>query len=140
MINICNECNNNKNIVIEENRRKLIVLNNANFKINKVRVDGCYITNKLKCDYLLELIDNKDNVHIVFYVELKGSDINHAIKQVESTMRYCRAEHNNLKKECYIILSRFPSAGTSAQILKKKFKKNNKVQLYIDSKVKKVTV
>jgi len=138
MINTCNECNSNRTIVVEENKRKFILQNNSLNMINKVRVDGCYINNGAKCDYLIELI-NSNIVKTVFYIELKGSDINHAIEQIESTLQHCRQVHNNIDKECYIVLSRFPSAGTSSQVLKKKFKqRNNGIPLYIDSKVKRV--
>ena len=139
MIDTCNECNNNRIIVTEENKRKFIFQNNSNHMVNKVKVDGCYIINGAKCDYLIELISS-DIVETVFYIELKGSDINHAIEQIEITLQHCREIHNNANKECYIILSRFPSSGTSSQTLKKKFKKrNNGIQLYIDSKVKQVS-
>jgi len=139
MIDDCNEYSNNKIIIAEENRRKFILRNNSNLYINKVKVDNCYITSGQKCDYLFEIIRD-DNIEIVFYIELKGSDINHAIEQIESTLKYCNKIHTKSKKECYIVLSKFPSAGTSTQILKKKFKKKNNIQLYINSKIKTVII
>jgi len=137
VINTCNECSDNKIIVAEENKRKFIFKNNSNSMVNKVKVDDCYIKKGLRCDYLIELIDS-NVVKTVFYIELKGSDINHAIKQIESTLQYCKQIHNDANKECYIILSKFPSSGTSSQILKKKFKRDNGIQLYIYSKIKEV--
>lgn len=139
MINRCNELTSNKKIVLKENRREFIIENHSNFKINKVRVDGCYITDGSRCDYLVEII-NSSSIERVFYIELKGKDIEHAIEQLENTLKYCKAIHKEFKRECYIVLSRFPSSGTSSQVLKKKFKNRNNIQLYIDSKVKRVTL
>jgi len=140
MISQCNTTTNNKIISVSENKRKFTVKNNSNFTINKVEVDGCYKTTGAKSDYLFEVI-SQNTVTLVFYVELKGSDINHAIAQLEATIQYCLTEHRNVnKKECYIVASKFPSAGTSSQVLKKKFLKNNKIQLFIDTKIKEVIV
>ena len=146
MISSCNTTTTNKIISVSENKRTFRVKNDSVFTINEVEVDGCYKTTGAKCDYLFEVIskDTKTNVEtvtIVFYVELKGSDINHAIEQLEATIQHCLSEHKSVnKKECYIVASKFPSAGTSSQILKKKFLKKHKIQLFIDTKIKEVIV
>ena len=146
MISSCNTTTNNKIISVSENRRTFKVKNDSSFTINEVEVDGCYKTTGAKCDYLFEVIskDTKTNIEtvsIVFYVELKGSDINHAIEQLESTIQHCLTEHKKVnKKECYIVASKVPSSGPKSQVLKKKFLKKNKIQLFIDTKIKEVTV
>ena len=144
MISSCNSTTTNRIISVSENKRTFRIKNNSTFTINEVEVDGCYKTTGAKCDYLFEVIENINSVQtvtVVFYVELKGSDINHAIEQLEATIKYCLNEHKNVnKKECYIVASKFPSAGTSSQVLKKKFLKRNKMQLFIHTKVKEVTV
>ena len=140
MISSCNTTTTNKIISVSENRRIFRVKNNSNFTINEVKVDGCYKINGAKCDYLFEII-KKTDVSIVFYVELKGSDISHAIEQLEATIQYCISEHKNVnKKECYIVASKFPSSGASSQVLRKKFLKKNKIQLFIGTKQTEVTV
>ena len=136
----CNELNNNKIISTSENTRKFIIKNDSRFNINKVKVDNCYIKNGLRCDYLFEIISNKLTIK-VFYLELKGKDVNHAVEQLKETLKYCQEKHNNkITKQCYIVVSKFPSSNASAQLLKKKFRKENKVQLFIDSKIKEVTL
>lgn len=73
-------------------------------------------------------------------LELKGSDVTHGIEQLESTINFCKTIHSQVHKECYIIASKVPSSGTSSQVLKKQFIKKNKIQLFIDTKVKEVKV
>lgn len=141
MINICNDYNNNKVVSVSENRRKFIIKNSSYLYINRVKVDDCYIKNGERCDYLFEIIKN-DNINIIFYLELKGKEIEKAIKQLESTIRYCKNIHNNrnIKKESHIVSSRVPSSGTSLQNLKKKFKKDNGMLLFVKNNIQEVTI
>jgi hypothetical protein len=138
MISVCNKTTANKIVVVSENKRKFIIKNNSLYTINEVKVDGCYIKVGLKCDFLFEL--SKETIEKVFYVELKGSDVTHGIEQLESTINTCKAIHSQLYKECYIVASKVPSSGTSSQVLKKQFIKKNKIQLFIDTKIKEVKV
>ena len=138
MIENCNSVNKNKIVSVSENRRTFRVNNKSLFTINKVEVDGCYISEGRKCDYLFEII-NKE-LEQIFYVELKGKNIEHGIKQLEATINHCKSEHHSIPKECYIIASRVPKSSTSSQKLKKEFKRKNSIQLFIDTKTKEVLV
>lgn len=143
MISRCNSVSANNIVSVSENKRVFRIKNNSALTVNKVQVDGCYITTGLKCDFLFEIIETRDsieNIKNVFYVELKGSNVTHAIDQLEATINNCRTIHNQIVKECYIVASKFPSAGTSSQVLKKKFIKKNNIQLFIDTKQKEVSV
>ena len=144
MISICNSCNENAIVSVSENRRTFRIKNDSTFEVNKVEVDGCYKTEGLRCDYLFEIIENRKNnrtIKKIFYVELKGSDITHAIHQLEATIVDCSSIHNNIEtQECYIIASKFPSSGASSQLLKKKFYKKNKIQLFIATKIKEIVI
>lgn len=140
MISSCNEATTNKIVSVSEKQRVFRVKNSSLLVINQVKVDGCYKTTDAKCDYLFEIIQD-EKITLVFYIELKGKDIPHAIEQLESTIQYCTSEHKNVKtKQCYIVASKVPSAGTASQVLKKKFLKKNKIQLFIDTKIKEVSV
>ena len=138
MITACNSLTANKIVTVSEKGRKFTIQNSSSLEINKVKVDGCYITSGNKCDYLFEIINK--NIIQVFYVELKGKDIEHAIKQLTATVAHCKLIHKEIKKECYIVASRVPKSSTSTQNLKKEFKKKHKIQLFIDTTVKKVTI
>ena len=140
MINNCNTYTNNKLISVSENRRIFKIINTSTFYVNKVVVDDCYIKVGERCDYLFEIINN-NTVKKVFYVELKGSNITHAVEQLKTTITYCKRIHSAaVLKQCYIVASKFPSAGPSSQALKKKFKRENKIQLFIDTKIKEIAI
>jgi len=115
-----------KIIAVSENTRKFEIRNDNSRSVNKVRVDGCLIDdNRERCDYLFE-IDK-----LVIYVELKGSDIQKAYNQLIATIGYCKHRHDKSVKECYIVASRVPRAGTDIQTLKKKMANTHKIQLFV---------
>jgi hypothetical protein len=58
------------------------LINDSAKEIDCYNIEGCIEKDKKKCDYLL--INLTDS--IVFLVELKGSDILHAISQIDSTL------------------------------------------------------
>lgn len=129
MISECNEESKYKIVKVCENKSTFTIINKSLFTINKVKVDGCYIKEGKKCDYLFEIIDKE--IEEVFYVELKGKDISKAIEQLEHTLRKCLALHQNKTKSCYIVASRVPKASTYTQKLKKSFHRVNRVVLVI---------
>jgi len=113
MIQECNSTTANKIVSVSENKRTFKINNKSIFTINKVTVDGCYIKEGRKCDYLFEIIDNE--LKDVFYVELKGKDIEKAVIQLEATLRHCFHLHKNITRSCYIVASRVPKASTSSK-------------------------
>ena len=124
MIQECSELSSNKIISVSENKRKFIIQNHSNYKINKVTVDGCLIKDSKKCDYLFEILP-KEDVKKVFYVELKGSHIKEAIEQLETTVKFCQKIHNNLDKYSFIVASKVPKSRTDTQNIKTEFKRKN---------------
>ncbi|NOZ91351.1 MAG: hypothetical protein GXO60_08725 [Epsilonproteobacteria bacterium] len=138
MIRTCNELTTNKIISISENKRIFRINNSSLFSINRVEVDGCYITSGRKCDYLFEILDS--DILEVFYVELKGKHLEDAIEQLEETLKYCLGIHKSINRSCFIVASRVPKASTSTQKMKKEFKRKHGVMLYIDTKIKEVKV
>lgn len=136
MISICNKLTQSKIISIQENRRKFTLQNPSFLHVNKVQVDDCYIKKGLRCDYLFEIIKDS-SVQKVFYIELKGSDIRHATKQLINTLQKCIDLHKNISKKCFIVASKYPKASVSSQIIKKEFKNKYKVQLHISTNIHK---
>ena len=61
------------------------------------QVDGCIITSGQKCDKLL-LSKNPSNLATWFghFIELKGTDVSHAIDQLETTIRNPLFNDNSL--------------------------------------------
>lgn len=112
-----------KILVLEENKRKCIFSNPHNNVLTKVKVDGCQITEGVKCDYLV--LDHLENE---YFIELKGKDIPHAIEQLESTIKQL-SNTKSIQKTAIIVTSRYPSNDTSMQRAKALFKKKYKVDL-----------
>lgn len=60
---------------------------------------------------------------IEIYIELKGSDILHAVKQLESTISLLSDNPQTIKKLCFVVSTRVPKQTTNIQQLQSKFKK-----------------
>jgi hypothetical protein len=116
-----------KLIIFSENTSKLTLVNRDQVKAIKVFVDGCEITVGLKCDFLL-IAKN-----IEHFIELKGHDIGHAIKQIKTTMEALSKDVQLQKKISYIICRRSPLSSASIQNIQVKFKKNYNSTLIIKS-------
>jgi hypothetical protein len=58
-------------------------LNEARRDITVCVVDGCLITDGRKCDYLIQ-----DNGHWTILLELKGSDLEGAVEQIDQTLAH----------------------------------------------------
>lgn len=110
-------------LVFEENKRKCVFSNPQNNTLTKVIVDGCQITEGVKCDFLV--LDHKGNE---YFVELKGKDIPHALEQLESTIKQLSGT-DDIRKTAIIVTSRYPSNDTTMQRAKVLFKKKYKVDL-----------
>lgn len=140
MISNCNETNTNRIIPVTENKSTFRIINRSLLTVNKVIVDKCLQKDPSKrCDYLFEII-HSSNVDTVYYVELKGRDVEHGIKQLTSTIKYCNNIHNNIKKESYIVLSHSKLNATKLQILKSEFKKKNKSLLVVKNVIIEVNI
>lgn len=80
--------------------------------ICKVQVDGCLITgNSVKCDYVFKVCEGNE----YFLVELKGNDVDHAVKQIEATFLHVnsRLRERPERFKGRIVSSRVPAATES---------------------------
>ena len=91
--NPCTQCNKNGRIVLREHKCTYDLLNPLNKEVCRTHVDGCYICNKTCCDYLL--VDCPDKK--AYFIELKGSDVLHAIDQIQDTFAFFK---DNLSSYC----------------------------------------
>ena len=114
----CETITTNKKIPLEENKRKITFINKDQNRIRKVIVDGCVIKDGVRCDFLII-----NNMGIEYFVELKGADINHAVKQLECTIIQISKNAKKLEKYSFIISSRCPKTSTQIQVLQTKFKR-----------------
>ena len=117
----CEERRSDTKIVLQENKSKITFLNPNKDEILIIKVDGCVISDNetLRCDYALIPSDA-----VEIYVELKGSDIEQAVKQIESTIKLLSENPQKIKKLCFVVSTRVPKQTTSIQQRQSHFKKN----------------
>lgn len=115
-------------IVFEENKRRICFINRHQRRYIKVKVDGCAITQGVRCDNLLLSEDEQEER----YVELKGAAIVHAIEQLEATIQTLGEYDRN--RHSYVICSKvMPKYRTDMQKWAKKFKEYYNSELVIQT-------
>lgn len=101
----CVEHNDRRKIcVAEENGKKYQLNNKSGITIKKVKVDKCLEqkVNEKRCDFLIEAKELKR----VFFIELKGADLNKAVTQIHSSIVYLKSEFKNYKIDARIVGSK----------------------------------
>jgi hypothetical protein len=100
-------------VVVKENRSKFEVVNSSRMKIKKIQVDGCLINDaRERCDWILDI---PLPINRVLFVELKGCDVDKAISQLKSTLKYTSSDYSGRERECFIVTTRVPKFGPSMQ-------------------------
>lgn len=115
-------------IKVKENTSTFEMLNKERRKIDKMKVDGCVITNGIRCDWMF--VDQLSKKEI--YVELKGRDVEHAYDQIVETVTKLSKTKDN--KNGIIVCTKCPLTDTKTQIIKAKARKKN-IVLTIKSRV-----
>src|SRR5690242_18611789 len=120
---VCEENINHKVIKLSGHRTStLYLLNPAQRQVVRILVDNCAIYNGPRCDWLVCARDNISNEEI--FVELKGSDLGHAVKQLEATIPQLSTDPKHGSKRCYVASTRNPLTDTEAQRYKVRFKRD----------------
>lgn len=116
-------------IKFEENKRKIIFMNPQRLPYERVDVDGCTINDGVRCDKLLLSADEREER----YVELKGTDVMHAIDQLEETIKRLGEYTDN--RHAYVISTNVaPAIDTKRQAKIKYFKERYCAELKIQEK------
>lgn len=123
----CSITSKNRIFTFEEQRSKLILKNKDEVTSTKIRVDGCIINEGLRCDYLHLAKETE------FYIELKGQDLLHAMKQLERTINLLGSKSRQQKRVCYIICTRSPLISTEIQHYDRQFRVKYNSKLVIKS-------
>ncbi|WP_152980522.1 hypothetical protein [Stenotrophomonas ginsengisoli] len=123
------------NVKVEENGRSAAFLNPDRLRFFRIKFDGGIVKNTIGADFVVV----KDGVGSVV-VELKGTDIEHAVDQIDATIGYvksCKAPASNGKIEIsalpvagLIVCSRFPRASTTFQKRQKRFVSKHRSPLH----------
>ena len=76
-----------KQAICEEKKKRYNLINDKNYKIGLFHMDGGIICDELniqKCDFLYVIYD--EDCPTAVFVELKGGDINHAVRQLKESI------------------------------------------------------
>ncbi|MGE8370965.1 MAG: hypothetical protein ACN6PC_05895 [Pseudomonas putida] len=109
----------------EENRSVLKIHNKQKLPLSRRQVDGCLITKGIKCDWMLVEEESKTEI----YIELKGSDVEHAVDQICKTAETLSSSPR--RKWGYVICTRSPMSATEIQRATKTVAKSHGIMLRI---------
>lgn len=114
-------------IIKFQERRSIIKFSNQQRRVYKrVKVDGCALLEGEKCDCMLCSADE----HEERYIELKGSDIPHAIEQLRTTIQ--KIGEYKEKRHSYVVCTKVaPQITTLIQKAKVEFRNKFKSELQI---------
>lgn len=117
------------NIVFEQNRRR-VCFYNPNRQICKcVQVDGCAITEGIRCDNMLTSHDERCE----YFVELKGTDVKHAIEQLRVSIQTL-GEFTDDRSAYVVSTNVAPALTTTIQRAKRDFRTKLQSELIIKEK------
>ena len=90
--------------VAVENGKKYELKNNSGVTIRKVKVDKCLLQGigEKRCDFLID----SEELKRVFFIELKGGDLNRAVNQIRSTILFLKQEFKNYRADARIVGSK----------------------------------
>ncbi len=121
--------------VAKEKGKEFRIINKAQKTICRIHVDGCLIRNNQgkRCDYFFKICETEKS----FLVELKGTDISEAVRQIISTFDFL---NNKLKLspdnfEGIVVSSSVPHAAEQKfRSLKEKCFKQKKLKIQKESR------
>ena len=126
---ICGKDCADANIVFEQNRRR-VCFYNPNRQICKcVQVDGCAITEGIRCDNMLTSHDERCE----YFVELKGTDVRHAIEQLRVSIQTL-GEFTDDRSAYVVSTNVAPALTTTIQRAKRDFRTKFQAELIIKEK------
>jgi hypothetical protein len=111
-----------KRIALSGKQTSRLYLSNPTERwVEKIQVDGCAITQGLRCDWAVEVDDRVSRKEI--FIELKGSHLTHAAKQLAATIVKLSSDPAQTEKRCLIAYERCPLTGPEIKQLQEKFQK-----------------
>lgn len=126
----CSVKGRNSKLKLAENASVMYVVNSKRKDYHEIQIDGCDITQGCKCDKGIYLVESNTSL----LIELKGSDVAHAVVQLTESLDKYKNKINALgaSVQCFVISCNNPLTSTASQNLKIKFKKTHGVQLRIE--------
>lgn len=121
----CTE-NNVSTFSVYGEKTNYVLLNNSKRKVAKYIVDDCLLksyTKDEKCDYLF--VCNEQQKKLAILVELKGSNILKAIKQIDSTLNLLKRNLETFPIVARIVSTRVKTPFITEKSYKSLYKKLN---------------
>lgn len=108
--NKCREDRNESKIKLSDRKSTAAIFNNPEREVYcAIKIDGCVVNNDTSCDWALV----KNGVGVIA-VELKGSDITHAVEQIEATLSMLKQNgYERAKMAGLVICKRNPCFDTT---------------------------
>lgn len=126
----CSSIIDHRMLVFEENKSRMELSNKQQRQLEKTIVDGCRITTGIRCDWLVKDIQTNSEI----YIELKGTDIEHAYEQIKRTVTVINSG-KGIKKTGVIVCVRCPINSNQIQILTARLRKSMNVNLVVKSSI-----
>lgn len=134
----CESVSDKSKIKCGENNSIFYLINSNKELIEKITVDGCVYPrggHELRCDYALNYHQEQDaKQSLTIFVELKGKDFKHALKQILATANDAKFTINS-KKYAVVVKSRFPSFDPGVEKLKSDLRREKQIELIHHNRV-----
>lgn len=131
-------CTSGARLIVEENGRKFILVASDWNHVEKIKVDGALICDQQmeKCDYFFFYYPSgkKETDRHAYFVELKGKNIDKAVRQIISTIQFFMREgflSNVSLKKAFVVSSRVPQKDRTTEKLQEDLRKKYKCPLVI---------
>lgn len=125
---LCKEC---QHIIVSRDtgtRREHRALNKDACRVTQYKIDGGIVCDtSIRCDFLVMNDDRRD----AYLIELKGSDIEHALDQLEATAHRFQNELRGYCIKYRLVCSRVKTQATYGIKYKKFCKKHNSDKEFI---------
>ena len=101
--------------------------------VDKYKIDGCFdMSTELKCDYLFHYHPIKNNIVVknsYVFVELKGSEFDHGVKQISTTIkRFIDNDYfvgkNKVEVTGVLVCTKYPKNNSRSRTNKKAVKES----------------
>jgi hypothetical protein len=124
----------NRVIVFREKNKRIAFENAQAVTVREVHLDNEALPPDFgpRCDGVLVCPAEVPNHE--HYVELKGSDVGHAVEQLRNSLQKLSRDVARQPKSCYVISSRVPRAGTDIQRFQRQFHRQYVSMLYVRSR------
>jgi hypothetical protein len=127
-IEACQAQTNVPKVSVREGQRRATFLNPKRQVFIVSRVDGCIVTEGLRADWAV----SKKEVGDTIIIELKGRDVDHAVKQIHATASlWVRNKYGNGKLAGLVVARQYPRASTGVQKAQQAFARTFKGPLHV---------